>query len=132
MSKRKKRERLELRFSIPPQYYWYYSPYFYRYEKNYTGTDISNYSSSWGIRWIYALLLLIVIVLQFGKNPNLYQNTDYMCNECQGCECYQREDSSLYNNTSGSYQLIDNSVLFIIVVFLLAFCGGCWQGYSNN
>lgn len=83
-----------------------------------------------GIRWIYALLILIVIVLQFGRK-----------NECvpklktaDGC-C---DDGTVVDGTCGGFLgssrdgVIDNSVLFIIVVFLLILCAGCWWGHGTG
>lgn len=93
------------------------------------GYGVGAYGASWGIRWIYALLILIVIVLQFGRR-----------NECvsklktgDGC-C---DDGAVIDGSSGFLGfgregLIDNSVLFIIVVFLLILCAGCWWGYGGG
>jgi hypothetical protein len=69
-------------------------------------------------RWIYALLILIVIVLQFGRNRNKCENN--LTGVC--------EDGNLgiSGSTCKDGQLIDNSVLFIIIVFLLIICAGCW------
>lgn len=75
---------------------------------------------AWGIRWIYALLVLIVIILQFGRNQ-------CPCNVPVNSPC--GEDKAV---SGGGFlrdnQSIDNSVLFIIVVFLLVLCAGCWWG----
>jgi hypothetical protein len=76
------------------------------------------------IRWIYALLILIVIVLQFGRNK---QPAAIFSNQCCEDEVKTTTGSGFFNN-----QLIDNSVLFIIVVFLLILCTGCWTGGSGN
>lgn len=124
-------KKIKLEYDIPPEYYWYYNPYSYgctpgNWERNETGGGFA----SWGIRWIYALLLLIVIVLQFGRNPNLEYRSRPNYSECMGCEFYHPEETGMYDQGRG--QLIDNSVLFIIVVFLLILCGGCWWGDNNR
>lgn len=68
--------------------------------------------------WIYSLLILILIVLQFGTN--------------------HREDELATDGailgTSHKHQEIDNSVLFIIVVFLLiaCSCSGNYGGYNGS
>lgn len=75
----------------------------------------------WGIRWIYALLVLIVIVLQFGRNFDKF-------GVVQRGPC---DDDGSVTRKDGFFDrgLIDNSVLFIIVVFLLILCAGCsWGG----
>lgn len=62
--------------------------------------------------WIYALLILILIVLQFGTD-------------------HRRDELAIDGVVLGSSherQEIDNSVLFIIVVFLLIICSGCCGG----
>lgn len=77
-------------------------------------------------RLIYALILLIVITLQFGRNPDYSRkSSDCRCRKC--CCCFEEEYdlNSEYRNAPYNNQLIDNSVLFIIVIFLLIFCGGC-------
>ena len=75
-----------------------------------------------GIRWIYALLILIVIVLQFGRNNERFPRVNKSgC--CDGDNVDGYLDNRPFNN-----QLIDNSVLFIIVVFLLILCAGCFGG----
>lgn len=69
-------------------------------------------------RWIYALLILIVIVLQFGRNR-------FKTNFVDGCE------DGVLEKGENNGQLIDNSVLFIIIVFLLIICAGCWGGSAG-
>ena len=70
--------------------------------------------------------MLIVIVLQFGRNfrPVLHKPIS----ACEG-------DGAVVDGTVDGFgfpnQLIDNSVLFIIVVFLLILCAGCWSGYGG-
>lgn len=108
-------------------YHSYYPPYTFGSTNNYYGRggeDSGSYSSC-GIRWIYVMLLLIVIVLQFGRNNNAYTESRMPYDECEYCEF---NTSRRTNNFSrpGENQLIDNSVLFIIVVFLLVLCGGGW------
>lgn len=82
-----------------------------------------------GIRWIYALLILIVIVLQFGRKEIPFDNFRTPSGCCG--------DGEIAVASIGGYdgfrsnQLIDNSVLFIIVVFLLILCAGCWWGGSG-
>ena len=77
-----------------------------------------------GIRWIYALLILIVIVLQFGRrNRRCCEN-----NALATCEDGAVATNGLFNNCDNDCQAIDNSVLFIIVVFLLIICAGCFGG----
>jgi len=78
-----------------------------------------------GIRWIYALLVLIVIVLQFGRTNRNRVVTSGPCGE-DGIVATTGVDG-LFDG-----QLIDNSVLFIIVVFLLILCAGCGTGSSGN
>lgn len=81
-----------------------------------------------GIRWIYALLILIVIVLQFGRR--FKDQAAIVRDPC----CDGSAESTTACGRSGGFlglgdhQLIDNSVLFIIVVFLLILCAGCWGG----
>lgn len=86
--------------------------------------DSGSYSAL-GIRWIYAMLLVIVIVLQFGKRDYVYTDNRKHYEECEYCEFNTSRGDHTYSG-SGENQLIDNSVLFIIVVFLLILCGGCW------
>ncbi len=81
-----------------------------------------NYGGS-GIRWIYALLVLIVIVLQFGRKDRPAIATTNAC----GDETVVATGKGFFDN-----ELIDNSVLFIIVVFLLILCAGCWGGGYGN
>lgn len=69
-------------------------------------------------RWIYALLILIVIVLQFGRNNRKEKFVD-------ACGDGVLEKDGFFDNNG---QVIDNSVLFIIIVFLLIICAGCWGG----
>lgn len=84
-------------------------------------------AASSGIRWIYALLILIVIVLQFGRKefpiaPIVNRN------ECGEVTTGVGGLGFLHNN-----QMIDNSVLFIIVVFLLILCAGCFgSGFGGG
>ncbi|KPU45475.1 hypothetical protein OXPF_07080 [Oxobacter pfennigii] len=78
-------------------------------------------SGASGIRWIYALLILIIIVLQFGR-----RNKGGLLSQGDGCGCSGEAVAA-----KGDDQLIDNSVLFIIIVFLLVLCAGCWGG-SNK
>jgi len=87
------------------------------------GAGCGDNYGGWGIRWIYALLILIVIVLQFGRNDK--HDNAVVASACGDTVAAGRK---------GSFddQLIDNSVLFIIVVFLLILCAGCWiGGYAN-
>lgn len=92
----------------------------------YGGAGYGSYGAGMGIRWIYALLVLIVIVLQFGRNLHPVYNKPI--GACEG-------DGAVVDGAVGgpgySGQLIDNSVLFIIVVFLLILCAGCWSGYGG-
>ena len=83
----------------------------------YTGAGC--YGAGSGIRWIYALLILIVIVLQFGagRKEECADRTDGCCGG-EGTVTGRKKEN----------QLIDNSVLFIIIVFLLTLCAGCWGG----
>lgn len=78
-------------------------------------------SGAAGLKWFYALLLLIVIVLQFGKRQFPVQIRKDSC-----------DDGAAYGacGLDGLFKTdaIDNSVLFIIVVFLLILCGGCFGG----
>lgn len=83
----------------------------------------AGYYGGWNIRWVYALLVLIVIVLQFGRNK---KDRALITGPC--------DDVSIAAGSGKGFDegLIDNSVLFIIVVFLLILCAGCWTGgYSN-
>jgi Predicted membrane protein len=73
-------------------------------------------------KWIYALLILIVIVLQFGRNRECTCEN----NSLVGCEETAVCKSSGVLGLGGNEGVIDNSILFIIIVFLLAICGGCW------
>lgn len=73
--------------------------------------------------WFYALLILIVIVLQFGRERNKCI-TPKVSGEC--CE-----STTAVSNFPCDNQLIDNSVLFIIIVFLLVLCGGCFFGVGG-
>jgi hypothetical protein len=79
------------------------------------------------IRWIYALLILIVIVLQFGRRDFTEFRQPVTTGCCDG-------ETAAVGTGFGGFglpfrnQLIDNSVLFIIVVFLLILCAGCWWG----
>lgn len=84
------------------------------------------YGASWGIRWIYALLILIVIVLQFGRNrfPSNVKTTT-ACGD-DGAVC--GDGFGTAGAFTGNFGEIDNSVLFIIIIFLLVLCGGCWFG----
>lgn len=83
----------------------------------------------WDIRLIYAFLLLIVIVLQFGRKPGCNpEDMRSSCNRC-GCCCEEFCCNESYNTQPHSNQLIDNSVLFIIVFFMLVLCSGCF--YSS-
>lgn len=85
------------------------------------------YGAGMGIRWIYALLILIVIVLQFGRNNKPCENV--AVNTC--CDDGAVAGTGVLGSCNN--QLIDNSVLFIIVVFLLILCAGCfWGGNSSG
>lgn len=93
------------------------------------GAGYGGYSgAAWGIKWIYALLILIVIVLQFGRK----NDRSFGFKSADGC-C---DDGTLVTKTTGGLigcdGLIDNSVLFIIVVFLLILCAGCWWGGQGS
>lgn len=90
----------------------------------YGGTGCGVYGG-WGIRWIYALLVLIVIVLQFGKRRELPLVTTTTA--CDDGVVVSPVTKGVFDG-----QLIDNSVLFIIVVFLLILCSGCWGGGFGN
>ena len=67
--------------------------------------------------WVWSLILLIVIVLQFGRNNKREENTLFTI--CDGNDVIRVEKDK---------DLIDNSILFIIVVFLLVGCS-CSRGY---
>lgn len=73
-----------------------------------------------GLKWFYALLILIVIVLQFSRRNcnNVVRNTEL----CDG------EGTVETCAVKGDHELIDRSILFIIVIFLLIICAGCWGG----
>lgn len=98
-----------------------------------------NYGGMWYIRWIYALLVLIVIVLEFGRRefPFVPRTT----NQC-GTELAAAKDGNDeiaiaafgagFGGYPYNYETIDRSVLFIIVVFLLILCAGCWWGGYNG
>lgn len=89
------------------------------------------YGATWGIRWIFALLILIVIVLQFGRrNEPVYPVQESGCCETDGTVT----TGSYGANYPYGFQAIDNSVLFIIVLFLLVLCGGCfsWGGAGGG
>ena len=92
------------------------------------GCGASNYGG-WGIRWIYALLVLIVIVLQFARRdtPFVAATTG-----CDGVVTTAPTTGLLGAGGFADGQLIDRSVLFIIVVFLLILCAGCWGGGQSN
>lgn len=70
---------------------------------------------------IYALALLVLIVLQFGKPQTAFISK--IPEYCEDCPDKNKCFPGLYK--PGSSQLIDNSVLFIIVFFLLIACSGC-------
>jgi len=79
-------------------------------------------------KWVYALLVLIVIVLQFGRRKDAIARVSPCC-------CADGEIAADGVAGAGGFfnnQLIDNSVLFIIVVFLLILCSGCLTGGSGN
>lgn len=88
------------------------------------GCGAGGFGGAWGIRWIYALLILIVIVLQFGR-----KNFPFVQKATNACE-------SECTTTSGfgfdGFESIDRSVLFIIVVFLLILCAGCFWGGGSG
>lgn len=102
------------------------------------GGTCGNNQVGGGIRLIYALLILIVIVLQFGRRPFPYQG-GYNVGGCSETAATSDDETAAaafggfgypglgtgfpFNNES-----IDRSVLFIIVVFLLVLCTGCWGG----
>lgn len=65
---------------------------------------------------IYVLLILILIVLQFGHEDRRESVFDELA--LDGIVC----------GTSCESEKIDNSVLFIIVIFLLFICSGCGIG----
>lgn len=81
-----------------------------------------------GIKWIYALLILIVIVLQFGRNNN--RNIQQL--NCDDDGVIQSSGCRGLSGKCNQGQLIDNSVLFIIVVFLLILCAGCFGGEGKT
>jgi hypothetical protein len=104
----------------------------------------SNYGGMGSIRWIYALLILIVIVLQFGRRevPFVPRTINQCGNEVAATK--DGNDEIAIAAIGGGYgglgfggypynfESIDRSVLFIIVVFLLILCGGCfWGGYGG-
>lgn len=84
------------------------------------------YGSAMGIKWIYALLILIVIVLQFGRK-NLPCAPIAKSNACES-EC----GTANFLGCDGNFESIDRSVLFIIVVFLLILCAGCFWGGAGT
>jgi hypothetical protein len=100
-----------------------------------------NYGGMWNIRWIYALLVLIVIVLEFGRREFPFVPTT--TNPC-GSEVAAAKDDEIAIAAVGGYgglgfggypynnETIDRSVLFIIVVFLLVLCAGCWWGGNGG
>lgn len=77
-----------------------------------------------GVKWIYALLILIVIVLQFGRRQKTCENFGVT----SACDDGIATTGTGCGGLLGNNQLIDNSVLFIIVVFLLILCAGCFGG----
>jgi len=85
------------------------------------GGECGSYYGGLGIKWVYAFLILIVIVLQFSRvNKNRVITSGQCC-----------EDTVVTTTGADGFvdgQLIDNSVLFIIVVFLLILCSGCSTG----
>jgi len=91
----------------------------------YSGSCGSGYAG-WGIRWIYALLVLIVIVLQFARKPVPAIATTNACGD-DGVTTTGAIGNGFFDG-----ELIDRSVLFIIVVFLLILCTGCWTGGFAN
>ena len=100
--------------------YCYTAPY------EYGGSGVEGAGANGGgvasSKWIYALLILIVIVLQFGRKkrePTLI-----------GTGACGDGATTIWsgNNTSSDHQEIDNSILFIIIVFLLILCAGCFGG----
>lgn len=76
------------------------------------------------LAWFYALLVLIVIVLQFGRR---FESDRVVADKC--CDGGTTACTTGFDGFFGKRDgLIDNSVLFIIVVFLLILCAGCWWG----
>lgn len=67
--------------------------------------------------WLWSLILLIIIVLQFGKNNRRERNT--LITTCDGNDIIR---------VDGNKDQIDNSILFIIIVFLLVACS-CNRSY---
>lgn len=85
------------------------------------------------------LIIFVLIILQFQKRNGCKEECD-PCkekhNSCRkkrnSCEddddCYEEERNSCKKETNccvegGNNQLFDNSVLFILVVFIIACCG---------
>lgn len=101
----------------------------YGYGGYYGAGGYGGYGATGGVSWIYALLILIVIVLQFGRKERtaVIQKSD--C--CDGIEGGIVAGTGIENDCR-DFQAIDNSVIFIIVVFLLAICGGCWGGAGGG
>ena len=64
---------------------------------------------------IYSLLILILIVLQFTKCKKFFHDDDECDHDEHECE----------------HGLIDNSVLFIIAIFLLIYCSCGKKGYGG-
>lgn len=95
----------------------------------YGGAGCGGYGG-WGIRWIYALLILIVVVLQFGRRevPLVAKTTD--CDD--GVVAAAPVGGFFGADKFFGGEFIDRSVLFIIVVFLLIICAGCWGGGFGN
>lgn len=98
------------------------------------GTGYGGGGAAWGIRWMYALLILIVIVLQFGRRapfPGYGAIGTGCCSETAAAKDETAVAAlpgfGFFGNGYG-FESIDRSVLFIIVVFLLILCGGCFWG----
>ncbi|MDI6619540.1 MAG: hypothetical protein QME45_12870 [Clostridiales bacterium] len=109
-----------------PYGYPAYGTGFTGYGTGYAGYGGYGGGTNWGVRWIYALLILIVIVLQFGRNSKPVSTAQTGVNPCDSCENLTEGTDCMTDRQN--FQLIDNSVLFIIIVFLLVLCGGCWPG----
>lgn len=79
--------------------------------------------SGYGLSWIWVLLILIIIVLQFNRDRCRNQVSG---NAVLGTTTNCCDTNILGANTSPTRGSIDNSILFIIVIFLLIIC--CWRG----
>lgn len=92
------------------------------YGGGYSPAGYGGYGGTSGFGWLFALLILILISLQFGRDNKRCVESKTLASACN-TSC-----NNVVLGTERGNCNIDNSILFIIIIFLLLLFAGLGRG----